>query len=114
MPQIVRSNVAGSGRKTITETTLTGTGDTFTYGTGDRLIMRNPTGSAITPTIDGDGATTVSVPGIGNVNVANGYTVPAIAAGAMVTIALDAISAYLVGTIEITNGAGLVCSILTE
>lgn len=114
MATITRTNVAGAGRKTVTETTLTGTADTFTYGTGDRLILRNPTGGAISPTIDGDGGTTVAVAGVGDVSVASGYAVGSIAAGAMVTIDLDTISAYLQGTITITGGTGLVGSILTK
>lgn len=114
MATIVRTNVSGAGRKTVTETTLTGTADTFTYGTGDRLIMRNPTGGALTPTIDGADGTTVAVPGVGDVSVASGYAVGSIAAGAMVTIDLDTIAAYLQGAIAITGGTGLVCSILTK
>jgi hypothetical protein len=113
MPAIVRTNVAGAGRKTVTETTLNGT-DSFVYGTGDRLILRNPTGGSISPVIDGDGGTTVAVAGIGDVSVASGYAVGAIAAGAIVTIDLDTIREYLQGTIAITSGTGLIASILTK
>ena len=113
MPAIVRTNVAGAGRKTITETTLNGT-DSFTYGTGDRLLLRNPTGGSITPTIDGADGTTVAVAGVGDVSVSGGFSVGAIAAGAMVTVDLDTIAAYLQGTIAITGGTGLVASILTK
>lgn len=114
MATITRTNVSGSGRKTITETTLTGTADTFSYGSGDLLIMRNPTGGAISPTIDGDGGSTVPVSGVGDVSVSSGYAVGSIAAGAMVAIYLDTIAAYLQGTIAITGGTGLVCSIHTR
>ncbi len=113
MPAIARTNVAGSGRKTVTETTLNGS-DSFVYSAGDRLILRNPTAGAISPVIDGDGSTTVEVPTIGSVNLASGYVVGSIAAGAMVTIDLDTISGYLQGTIAITSGTGLVGSILTK
>lgn len=114
MPAIVRTNVAGAGRKTVTETTLNGTTDTLVYGTGDRLIMRNPTGGALSPVIDGDAGTTVGVPGVGDVSVASGYAVGSIAAGAMVTIDLDTIAAYLQGTVNVTGGTGLVAAILTK
>lgn len=114
MATITRTNVAGAGRKTVTETTLTGTADTFSYGTGDRLIMRNPTAGALSPVIDGDGGTTVAVAGVGSIDVSGGYAVGSIAAGAMVTIDLDTIAAYLRGTIAITGGTGLVASILTK
>ncbi len=113
MPAIVRTNVAGVGRKTITETTLNGT-DSFTYGTGDRLILRNPTGGAISPIIDGSVGTTVPVVGADDKDVSAGFPVGSIAAGAMVTIDLDTISAYLQGTIAITGGTGLIASILTK
>lgn len=113
MATIVRTNVAGAGRKTVTETTMTAS-DTFTYGSGDRLILRNPTGGALSPVIDGDGGSTVDVPGVGSVSVSSGYAVGSIAAGAMVTIDLDTISAYLQGTITVTGGTGLVASILTK
>lgn len=113
MAVIARTNVAGTGRKTLTETTLTAS-DTFTYGTGDQMILRNPTAGALSPTIDGDAGTTVGVPGVGDVSVASGYAVGSIAAGAMVYINLDTISAYLQGTITITGGTGLVAAIITR
>lgn len=102
------------GGVALTQTTLTGTADIFTYrqGTGQILILRNPTGGAISPIIDGDGGTTVGVEGLGIINVAAGFPVGSIAAGAAVAIPLDTIYQYLVGAISITSGTGLVASLL--
>lgn len=98
----------------LTETTLTGTADTFTYrqGTGQILILRNDTGGALSPVIDGDGGTTVNVDGLGVVSVTGGYAVGSIAAGDAVSIPLDTISKYLQGVIAITTGTGLVAALL--
>ena len=97
------------------ETTLTGTLDTFTYRAGVKqtLILRNPTAGALTPVIDGDGSTTVSVSGVGSIDVSTGFSVGSIAIDAVKLIRTESISAYLSGTIAITGGTGLV-AILTE
>jgi len=94
---------------TLTQTTLNGT-DSFVYTAGKSkyLILRNPTAGALSPTIDGSGATTRYLDGVGNVNIAAGFAVGSIAAGAAVCIELVNISAYLQGTIAITGGTGLV------
>ena len=101
-----------SGQATLTETTLTGTLDTFNYtsGKGRVLILRNPTGGAISPVIDGAGGTTVQAKGLGTVSVASGYAVGSIAAGTAVVINLDSISEYLKGAIAITSGTDLVAA----
>lgn len=102
------------GGVALTQVTLTGTADTFTYrqGTGQILILRNPTGGALSPIIDGAGGTTVPVPGIGNLSVASGFAVGSIGAGDAVAIQLDTIHQYLQGAIAITSGTGLVASLL--
>lgn len=112
MATIALTTKPTAGQATLTETTLDGSSDTFTYvgGKGRVLILRNPTGSPISPTIDGDGGTTVSTSNLGTVTVSGGYAVGSIAAGAAVLINLDSISAYLSGTIAITSGSGLVAS----
>ncbi len=114
MPAIVATSMQGAGKRAITETTLNGTTDTLTYkaGQGQILILRNGTAGALTPVIDGAGATTIPVQGIGSVDVSAGYSVGAIAAGAEVAIPLDTIRAYLVGVIAITGGTGLSASLL--
>ena len=114
MATIVSTLMTGSGARAVTQTTLTGTADTFTYvaSASPVLILFNDTGGALSPTIDGDGATTVQVSGVGAVDVSAGYVVGSIAAGATKAIPLDTISAYLSGTIAITTGTGLVASLL--
>lgn len=109
MPVITATTMQGTGARAVTETTLNGT-DSFTYNASARpvLELHNPTGAPISPVIDGAGGTNVSVPGLGQVSVADGYTVGAIAAGATVAIPLATISAYLQGAIAITSGSGLV------
>lgn len=101
-----------SGQATLTETTLDGSADTFSYTSGKSrvLILRNPTGAPISPVIDGDGGTTVATSSLGTVSVTSGYAVGAIAASAVVIINLDSISEYLKGTIAITSGSGLVAA----
>lgn len=103
----------GVPAKTLTETTLTGTLDTFTYYPGFKqtLILRNPTAGALSPIIDGSAATTVAVTGVGSVDVSSGYAVGSIAAGAAKVIRLQDISSYLGGTIAITGGTGLVATL---
>jgi hypothetical protein len=114
MATIVKTSMAGNGVRTMTETTLTGTADTFTYTPARRaiLVLRNPTGGALTPIIDGAGGTTVPVAGVGNVDVSGGYAVGSIPAGQSRVIPLDTISEYLKGAIAITGGTGLVASLL--
>lgn len=114
MATIVATDMTDSGKRTVTLTTLTGTDDTFAYSNSKRqvLVMRNATGGALTPIIDGAGSTSVAVKGVGSVDVSGGYAVGSIADGAAVAIPLDSISAYLTGVIAITGGTGLVCELL--
>lgn len=103
-----------SGRVTITETTLTSS-DTFTYVPNRRqlLVLKNDSGGPLTVTIDGDGATTVPVPGVGSLDISGGFSTGAIADGALVAVQLDSISEYLKGTIAVTGGTGIAASLLT-
>lgn len=112
MATITKTSLGGPGQRTVTETTL-GASNDFAYspGSGQILILRNSTASAISSTIDGAGGSTVPVAGIGNVDVSAGYSVGSIAAGAVVAIPLDTISAYLKGAISIT-GNGLTAVLL--
>ena len=114
MATIVATDIKGGGVKTITETTLTGTLDTFTYksGVNQTLIFRNATAGALTPVIDGSGASSVSVNGIGSIDVSAGYAIGSIAAGAVKSINTESIFEYLKGTIAITGGVGLVATLL--
>ncbi len=114
MATIAATNMLVTGAKTVNETTLNGSSDTFVYTQRKDalLVLRNPTGAAISPTIDGDGATTVPVAGVGSVDISGGYAVGSIAAGAAVAIRLDTIKEYLAGNIAITGGSGLVAQLL--
>ena len=114
MATIVATNAKASGVIVTTDTTLTGTSDTFVYrsGVNQTLILRNATGGALSPVIDGAGGTTVEVEGIGIINVSAGLTVGSIAAGASRTIRTDSVYQYLQGTIAITGGTGLVATLL--
>jgi len=115
MATIAATSMGGSGARAVTQTTLTGTADTFTYNptAGQILILFNDTAGSLSPVIDGNGATTIAVAGVGSVDVSTGYAVGSIAAGATKAIPLDTIKAYLAGTIAITSGTGLVASLLS-
>mgnify|MGYP003630882557 CR=1 FL=1 len=113
MGLIISTDTRAIGAKAVVETTLTSS-DTFTYNRvwGQLLILRNPTAGALTPVIDGDESTTAKAPGAPSFDVSSGYSVGSIAAGAVVSIDLDSISAYLSGTIAVTGGTGLIASLL--
>jgi hypothetical protein len=112
MPAITATRI-GFGSKTVTETTLNGT-DSLTYNEAANpvLILRNPTAGALTPVIDGDGATTVADYGLGRVDVSTGYSVGSIAAGGVAAIRLNTIKDYLKGAIAVNSGTGLVAQLL--
>ena len=113
MPAITATSIVGNGKAAVTETTLNGT-DSLTYREANKpiLVLRNPTAGALSPVIDGNGGSSVSVAGIGSVDVSGGYAVGSIAAGAAVAIPLITIREYLKGTIAITGGTGLVATLL--
>jgi len=115
MPAITATKISSTGVVTATETTLNAT-DSFVYtaGASKYLILRNPTGGALSPVIDGDGATSEYLPGVGSVTTSGGYAVGSISAGAVKVIDLDAIKSYLKGTIAVTSGTGLVAILATE
>lgn len=114
MATITATSLVTSGTSPVTETTLTGTADTFTYksGASQVLVLRNATAGALTPIIDGASTTSVSIAGIGSIDLSAGYAVGSIAAGAVKIINTDSISRYLQGTIAITGGTGLVAVLL--
>lgn len=108
MAAIVKTSMGGPGQRSMTETTLTAT-NVLVYepGTGQILILRNPTAGAVSSVIDGADGTTVSYPGVPSVSVAAGYAVGSVPAGGVVAVPLDTIAAYLQGAINVT-GTGLV------
>lgn len=107
MPAITRTKQV-TGDALATEVTLTGTGDAFTFipRIGQVLVLRNPTAGLIACTIDGDGGSTVPVPGVGSVDVSAGYTFN-VGVSAVRIVWLDSIAEYLRGTISV-SGTGLV------
>lgn len=114
MATIASTLMTGTGQRTVTTTTLTAS-DTFTYveGSGQVLYLSNETGGALSPVIDGDGASAAySVAGVGSIDLTGGYAVGSIADGVTKAIPLDTIKEYLRGTIAVTGGAGIVASIL--
>lgn len=113
MATITKTNVAGSGDITVAVTTL-GATDTFVYVRGKTkfLYLDNVTAGALTVNIDGDGATTQPVSGVGSVDLTAGFSTSSIAAGDVKIIPLDTIASYLAGTIAVTGGTGIVASIL--
>lgn len=99
----------------ITATTL-GASDTLVYtaGVNATLTLNNVSGGALTPLIDGDGATSVAAEGLGApIDTSTGFTVPSIGIGATVAIPLDTISEYLKGVITVTGGDAIEAT-LTE
>ena len=115
MGVIAATSMAGLGVRAMNETTLTAS-DTLAYDATKScsiLVLRNPTGGALSPTITGSTApSTIPVSGYGNVSAAAGLAVGSIAAGAARVIPLDTIQKYLSGTVTITGGTGLVAAFL--
>jgi len=115
MATITETSGTVIGVSTLAQTTLTGTADTFTYkpGQGQYLVLRNPTGGALSPTITGSANVATGVTGAGVVNTPAGYAVGSIpATTGCVIIPLDSIALFLKGTISITSGTGLVATLL--
>lgn len=113
MATITPTNVSTYGAQAVTVTTLTGT-DTFTYDESKdpTLILHNPTAGALTPVIDGDGATTVGVAGAGTFDISGGYSVGSVAAGETVAIRLRTIRQYLAGVISMSGTTGIEAQLL--
>jgi hypothetical protein len=114
MAVIAQTLLTGSLARVVAETTL-GASDTLVYNAGRNqvLVLRNASGGALTPKIDGAGGTTVPVAGVGSVSVAAGYTLASVANGAVVAIPMDTISAYLVGAVTVTGGSGMIATLVS-
>ena len=111
MAAIVSTSILASGAVVVAETTL-GASDTFEYGSGSILMLRNASGGALTPKIDGADGTTVKVDGLPPVDVSAGYTLASVANGAVVAIRLDGIHEHLKGVITITGADAMVATLL--
>ena len=88
----------------IAETVL-GASDTLAFRRDQNMILmlRNNSGGALTPKLDGSDDTSVFVPGIGFVSIANGYTLPSVANGDVVAVNIDSIKEFCKGTLTITG-----------
>ena len=113
MPTITPTNMQGPGDRVINEVTLDGSTDTFTFNpkANPVLVLRNDTGSPLTPTIAGADADTKNVPGIGLVDVSE-FSFSEIADGEAVTLPLLTIRDYLEGAITVGSGTGLLAQLL--
>lgn len=82
--------------------------DTISFKTSKKqlLVLNNTTAGLLTATIDGSTGTTVSVPGVGAVDVSAGKAIP-VAANSSVAVMLNTISAYCQGIVSITGAATL-------
>lgn len=82
--------------------------DTITFNAKKKqlLVLTNTTGGSLTATIDGNGGTTVNVPGVGSVDVTGGKAI-VVGAGLSVAVMLSSISAYCQGVVHITGAATL-------
>lgn len=107
MAAIASINAAQAGAFAAAITTLSAD-DTITFNASKKqlLVFRNTTGGSLTATIDGDGGTTVAVPGLGNVSVSGGLAI-VVAAGASVAVVLSTIRHYCQGVVHITGAANL-------
>ena len=114
MPAIVATSTAKGSPRASTRTVLGASGNTVPYvpSSGQVLVLHNPTGGSLTPTIIGAGATTAEIEGLGVVNVAAGLSLGAVVASAQIVVPLDFIAQYLKGVIDITGGTALVATLL--
>lgn len=102
----IEANVVGDFSAPLT--TLTSS-DTITFAPNrvQLLVIRNPTGGSLTLKIDGDGGTTVAVPGLGNVSVSGGYDI-VVGAGLSRAVRLSSIGAYCQGVVTLTGAASCI------
>lgn len=80
--------------------------DTITFNKNKKqlLILRNTTAGSLTAILDGSTGTTVSVPGLGVVDVSTGLSI-VLAAGVSKAVVLSSVSAYCSGVVHITGAA---------
>lgn len=106
MAAIASINARQQGVFAAAPTVLTAS-DTITFDPTKKqlAVFRNPTGSAINATIDGNAGTTVNAPGLPPIDVSAGYVV-AIPANSTRAVVLSSIAAYCQGTVAVTGGTG--------
>lgn len=116
MAAITATAITGVGWKAVTVTTL-GASDTLTYDASKDqiLVLYNVTVGALTPLIDGDGASSaVPVPGFTPVDTTGGITSASVAAGGACAMVLKANYQVMAGTITITGGDGMEAMLLEK
>lgn len=99
----------------VSTTTLDGTDDALSFSATYRniLILENGTGSALSPVLSGVGADTVTVSGLGDVDVSGGTDVfGTIADGETKAFMINTVKDYLADSVTITGGTGLVATLL--
>ena len=101
----IASIASAAGAFAANEATLAAS-DTITINSAklQLAVFRNGTAGSLTATIDGDGGTTVTVPGLGVVSVAAGYAV-VVPAGETRAVILGSVSAYCQGIVTISGAA---------
>lgn len=113
MATIVPTTVNGASAAVVAVTTLTGS-DPFVFNNAktNLMVLHNPTGAPIQPTLIGDAATTRPCAGVGNIDVSAGLQLASIAAGATASINLNNIVGYLSGNLTVESGTGLEAQLL--
>ena len=106
MAAITNTTATGIGAFACNEQTL-GSSDTITIASGSKqlMVVRNATGSSVTLVVDGDGGTSVTIPGLGAVTVSGGYSIT-IAAGESKAVILSTISYYTQGVVTLSGASG--------
>jgi hypothetical protein len=106
MAAITSTSATVVGSFSCNEQTLSSS-DTITIDTSklQLLNVRNATGSSLTLKIDGDGGTSVSIPGLGAVTVSGGYDI-VIPASESRAVVLSSISYYTQGVVTLTGASG--------
>ncbi len=110
---VIASTVFRSAKTALkpTKTTLTSS-DTISYVPGATIVFYNITGSNVSLTIDGDGATTITPAGVGQpISLTSGITLT-VEANQFLALKVDNIAAYMKGTIAVTGGTGVVACYL--
>ena len=113
MAALNSTTMQGQGQRAMTANSLTAS-DTFPFEVGKDaiLLLFNPTGGTITPTITGDTAVNFPAPGLGlSLNVTSGLPV-AVPAAAWIVVNLEENYRYLSPTNTITAGTGLIAFLL--
>lgn len=114
MATITTTSVSKTTSSLVSVVTLDGSSDTFTLtGSTGLLILENGTGGSLSPVITGDGATTITVSGVGEIDLSGGTDAfGTIADGEEKVLKVNVVNEYLAGTITITGGTGLVARYL--